>query len=94
MPPTTLKLPAELKERIEEVAREAGQSPHAFMIAAIERETRLAEQRQQFVDSALEARAEFARTGAGYDAKDVHAYFAATARGKRAARPKARRWPR
>ena len=94
MPPTTLKLSPELKERIEAVAEEAGQSAHAFMIAAIERETRLAEDRRRFVDDALEARAEFARTSAGHDAKEVHAYFAARARGKRPARPKAKRWPR
>ena len=92
--PTTLKLSAELKQRIESVVRETGQSAHAFMLEAIERETRLAEERQRFVDEALEARAEFARTGAGHDAQEVHAYFAARARGKRATRPKVRHWPR
>jgi predicted transcriptional regulator len=94
VPPTTIKLPPELKERIEAVVRETGQSAHAFMLEAIERETRLAEQRQSFVEAALEARAEFARTGAGYDAHEVHAYFAARARGKRATRPKVKLWPR
>ena len=94
MPPTTLKLTSELKERIEAVVRETGQSAHAFMIEAIERETRLAEQRRELVDAALESRADFARTGAGHDATEVHAYLAARARGKRAARPKVKHWPR
>ena len=94
MPPTTLKLSAELKQRIEAVARDAGQSAHAFMIDAIERETRLAEQRREFVAAALEAREEFARNGAGHDAHEVHAYLAARARGKRATRPKVKHWPR
>src|SRR5690606_29632255 len=44
---TTLKLPQELKERVRSAAQEAGISPHAFMIAAIEQQTRLAEKRAE-----------------------------------------------
>ena len=92
MPPTTLKLPAELKERIRAVVAKTDESVHSFMLKAIERETVLAEHRKSFVADALEARAEFARTGSGYDARDVHAYLRKRAAGKRPRRPKVKRW--
>ena len=43
---------------------------------------------------ALAARAEFERTGRGYKAQDVHAYFRSRAEGRRTSRPKASRWRR
>lgn len=92
MPATTLKLSDELKARVTTLARDAGRSPHAFMIDAIERQTLLAERRKAFVASALASREETLRTGSAYDAKDVHAYFAARAEGKPARRPRLKRW--
>jgi len=92
MPPTTLKLTPELKARVREVAEQAGTTPHAFMVAAIERETELAERRRGFVDAARAARSDYARTGLGVDARELHAYLKKRASGRRAARPKARRW--
>lgn len=94
MPPTTLKLPPQLKQRVQAVAQRSGRSVHAFMLDAIEHETTLAEAREGFVSDALEARDEFQRTRSGYDAADVHAYLRARVAGKRAALPKARRWRR
>ena len=41
-----LDLSAALKRRIAAVARGIGQSPHEFMLQAIERKTRLAERRK------------------------------------------------
>ena len=92
MPPTTLKLPAELKQRIKSLVTGTDESVHSFMLKAIERETALAEQRKDFVRDAVHSRAEFERTGSGYDAADVHAYVRARASGRRATRPKARKW--
>lgn len=94
MPPTTLKVPPELKQRIAAVVSRTGDSAHGFMLRAIEHETQLAEQRQSFVADALEARADFQRTGTGYDASDVHAHMRARVAGKRTAPPKAKRWRR
>ncbi|HEY5922223.1 MAG TPA: hypothetical protein VIV11_11155 [Kofleriaceae bacterium] len=62
------------------------------MLNAIERETARAEKRKAFVTEALEARADFAKTGLGYSAREVHAHMRARAAGKRSARPKAKRW--
>ena len=92
MATTTLKLPAELKERIASVIDGTGKSPHAFMVEAIEQQTRLAEQRKQFVGTALAAREDFRRTGRAYALADVRKYFAARAAGKPARRPRLKRW--
>jgi predicted transcriptional regulator len=92
MPPTTLKLPAELKERIQTVIAGINESVHSFMLKAIERQTVLAEHRKSFVADALEARAEFAKSGMGHYAHEVHAHLRVRASGKRARRPKAKRW--
>jgi predicted transcriptional regulator len=92
MPPTTLKLPAGLKERLQAVVADTGESVHAFMLKAIEQATIQAEHRRSFMADALEARAEFARTGMAFDAREVHRYARARAAGKPARRPKAKRW--
>jgi predicted transcriptional regulator len=42
-----LNLHAALKKRVAAVARHTGRTPHAFMVEAIELETRLGEQRKQ-----------------------------------------------
>lgn len=93
MPPTTLKLPPQLRERIRALVADTDESVHSFMLKAIEHETTRAEQRKDFVADALEARADFAQTGLGYEARDVHAHMRARAAGKPSSRrPKAKRW--
>ncbi len=92
MNPTTVKLTDDLKERITPLARAAGQTPHAWMIAALERQAALAELREQFFAEAEASAAAVDNGGALYAAEDVHAYIAARAAsiaaGKRPARPK------
>jgi len=89
---TTLKLPEDLKQRIAKVVEATGQTAHAFMIDAIRTQTERAERRREFIDAALDAREEFARTGVGYAAEDVHAYIKARAAGKKPPKPKPKRW--
>ena len=48
--------------------------------------------RAKFVGEAVSARKALKRTGSGYRAADVHAYLRARARGKSAARPRAKPW--
>jgi predicted transcriptional regulator len=91
---TTLKLPAALKQRVSCVVDGTGKTAHAFMVEAIEQQTRLAEQRKQFVGAALAADREFARTGKGYALEDVAKYLLARAGGKRTRRPRLKSWPR
>lgn len=92
MTTTTLKLPDELRKRVAAAVEGTGQSAHAFMVEAIERQTRLAEQRRDFVEDALVARDEAHRTGLAYPAGEVHRYLQARARGDKAARPQPRKW--
>ena len=91
---TTIKLPDELKERIADVVKDSGKSAHAFMLDAIEQQTRLAELRRQFVGDALAAEAEAMSTGMGFSAADVHAYIEGLAKGRKVTRPRAKRWRR
>jgi predicted transcriptional regulator len=92
MTATSIKLPKDLKKRIAAAAKAAGQSPHAFMVTAIERQTSFAEARLAFVEHAREGRDSMERTGMGYEATEVHAYLERRARGKRSSRPKPKPW--
>jgi predicted transcriptional regulator len=89
---TTLKIAPDLKRRVVAAAKAADQSPHAFMLAAIERQTCLDEQRRRFVADALVSRTEALRSGKGYAAADVHRYVVTRVRGSRASRPNALKW--
>ena len=88
---TTLKLPAELKDRVAEAAEAAGRSPHAFMVEAIEAQTRLAERRREFVASALEAEREVAQSGLVYDGDEVLSYLQSKLSGQPVRRPRRRK---
>jgi predicted transcriptional regulator len=72
---TTLKLPLPLKERIVPLARAAGLTPHAWMVAALERQAALAEMRESFIADAEASAAEVDASGALCAAEDVHAYL-------------------
>jgi len=89
---TTLKIAADLKRRVVAAAKAADKSPHAFMLEAIERQTRLDEQRRAFVAEAMAAHSEALTSGEGFAAADVHRYMGARVRGARVARPKVRTW--
>lgn len=87
---TSLKLRGELKERVEAAAKATGTSAHAFMMAAIERETARAERYARFLAEAKAADREFDRTGEYYEVAEVFDYLTAAAKPRR--RPKPRTW--
>ena len=87
---TTLKLPPELKQRIARVVEGTGQTPHAFMVDAIRRQTENAEKRREFVATARAAREEFERAGVAYDWTEVRDYYRAKLQGRRAPKPRLR----
>ena len=87
MSTTTLKIPDALKIRIADAAQQAGKSAHAFMVEALEAETRRAEMRRDFVNSALKAEQELVRYGEVYAMDAVHRYFSDRLAGKRPKRP-------
>jgi predicted transcriptional regulator len=86
---TTLKLPEDLKLRIVQLAKIAGKTPHAFMVDALEAETRRSELRRDFVSAALKAEQEVAKYGEVYAMDAVHKYFSDKLAGKSARKPRA-----
>ena len=88
MSTTTLKIPDALIVRIADAAQQAGKYARAFMIEALEAETRRAEMRQDFVNSALKAEQEVVRYGEVYAMDAVHRYFSDRLAGKSPKRPK------
>lgn len=90
--PTSLKLPAELKAVIDETARKAGMTAHAFMIKTLADAADRAHQREKFQQDSMDALEEVERTGLAYRFEDVRAYFAARARGENPAKPKLKPW--
>jgi len=94
MPATSLKLPIELKKRIERLVADRAMTAHAFMVEAIRRETERAERQRRFVEEAREAEAEVNRTGRVYDATEVFEYLEQKLKGRKAKRPRAKAWRR
>ena len=88
MSTTTLKIPDALKVRIADAAQQAGKSAHAFMVEALEAETRRAEMRRDFVNSAMKAEQEVVCYGDVYAMDAVHRYFSDKLAGKSPKRPK------
>lgn len=91
MPAVTLKLPQELKARINNLAVASGKSPHAFMIDALTAQIGREENRGAFVASALQAREQVATYGQVMEAADVHRWLLARASGGKPARPRPRK---
>ena len=79
---TTLKLPDDLKSRIAVAAREAGKTPHAYMIDALIAQADRAELRRSFVANALAAEREFLENGEAYEAEDVFRWVRARLAGE------------
>lgn len=94
MSATTIKLSAELRQRVARLVRGTGKSMHAFMLEAIEQQTSLAERRKSFVAEALAARREANASGRGYLLEDVREHYAARAAGKPARKLRAKQWRR
>lgn len=92
MSTTSLKLPDDVKDRAAAAAKRRGVTPHAFMVDAIRSAATAAERRAEFVSVAIAARKAMRKTGTGYRATEVHAYFRARAHGTSAPKPKAKPW--
>jgi predicted transcriptional regulator len=91
---TSLKLPDDLKKRIQALVTGTDQTAHAFMVEAIARATERAELRRRFGEEARQAEEETVASGKAYDADEVFSYLKARATGKKARRPRAKVWRR
>ena len=89
---TSVKLPAALKARIDEVARKEGLSAHAFMVKTLAEATGRARLREQFTKDYEQALREVQDSGLAYEFADVRAYFAARARGESPPKPRRKSW--
>ncbi len=85
---TTIRLPPELRARINALAKATGRSAHSLIVEAVERHAAYEEQMRSLVEEALAADADIERTGEVYPAEDVHAWLARLARDPAAGRPK------
>jgi predicted transcriptional regulator len=85
---TTIRLPPELRARINALAEQTGRSAHSLIIEAVERHAAYEEQMRSLVEEALAADADIERTGEVYRAEDVHAWLGRLAQDPAAKRPK------
>jgi predicted transcriptional regulator len=89
---TSIKIPRHLKTKIERLARNTGESAHAFMVRALEGQVESAERYQAFLQDGVRADEAMLRSGLGYAEDDVHANLEAKVAGLRAHRPRPVRW--
>ena len=94
MTATSLKLPGDLKRRIERLANAANKTPHAFMVEALAREAERAELRARFADEAARSEEEALSSGKAFELATTFDYLSARAAGVKTRRPKARAWRR
>lgn len=94
MAATSLKIPEELKRRIERLAGAANKTPHAFMVDVLSQEADRGELRQRFSEDAALSEKEAMESGKAVPLGIAFDYLEARARGagKSARRPRARAW--
>jgi len=88
MSTTTIRLPDELRARVESVATASGSTAHAFMLEAIADATERMERRQDFVAEAERRLQHMQDTGEYLGLDDLRGYAMALARGEKPAKPK------
>lgn len=86
--PTSLKLSAELKAQLQDDAKHAGLSLHAFMVQTLADSARRTRLRESFALDSAAALREMKNSGAGYQLGDVRAYFSALANFRKGQQPK------
>ena len=91
MSTTTIRLPEELKSRIDKLAASAGKSSHAFMVDALSQTAESMEREQAFEAEVNRRWAKFTRTREFISLEDMRDYAMALAAGNRPARPKVRK---
>jgi predicted transcriptional regulator len=92
MAATSLKIPEELKRRIERLAGAANKTPHAFMVDVLSQEANRAELRERFAEDAAISEKEAMESGKAFPVVAAFDYLEARAAGKSVRRPRARPW--
>ena len=73
--PTSLKLPAALKNQLEMDAQKAGISLHAFMVQTLAESVHRTRLREAFAQDSQAALRDMKASGVGYELGSVRAYF-------------------
>jgi len=89
---TSLKLPDDLKRRVERLAARAHKTPHAFMLEVLAREAERSELRERFAAEAAESEKEVLAGGKTYGLAATFDYLEGRVAGTKVRRPKARAW--
>jgi predicted transcriptional regulator len=92
MAATSLKLPENLKRRIERLAGAANKTPHAFMVEALSQEVGRSELRERFASDSAVAESETMRSGKALPLDVAFDYLEARVARKKVRRPRARAW--
>lgn len=89
---TSLKLPEDLKRRVERLAAIAQKTPHAFIVEALTREAERSELRERFAADAAQPEKEALAGSKVFGLAATFDYLAARVSRGKARRPKARAW--
>jgi predicted transcriptional regulator len=89
---TSLKLPDDLKRRLERLAAHAHKTPHAFMVEVLAREAERSELRDRFAAVAAQSEKETLAGGKTYDLASTFDYLEGRVAGAKVRRPRARAW--
>jgi predicted transcriptional regulator len=92
MAATSLKLPEDLKRRIERLAVAAKKTPHAFMVEALSQEVARSELRERFASDAAVSERETMTSGKAFPLDVAFEYLESRAAGRKIRRPRARAW--
>lgn len=87
----SLRIPEEIKRRVEKLAQARDTTAHAFMVGAIEERLLAEETRAEYHVEATARLSRMKKTGKGIPADEVFDYLRERVQGKPAARPKARK---
>ena len=89
----SLRIPEEVKRRVEKQAGASATTAHAFMLEAIQEKLLIEEARSSFHAEAKRRLARMKKLGKGIPAGEVFDYLRDRAQGIQAVRPKARKAP-
>lgn len=92
MTTTTLHLPANLKQRIDKLAKSSGTSAHSMMLEAIAQKADELELRTAFYAQPEARLSELLTSGVGMDWTDMRTYLRARTNGKKPKAPKVHPW--
>ena len=92
MAATSLKLPDDLKRRLERLAAHARKTPHAFMLEVLAREAERSELRERFAAEAAQSEQEALAGGRTYALGSTFDYLEKRLSGAKTRRPRPHAW--